>query len=94
MLAWMSTRPRTTVRHYTETEPPRVLEGCRLTDVRSDLPSDAGGGIRQTGKHAAKLADVLRAQMEIDPLLLGRGPPLDPSGCSASTIPATRPVYR
>lgn len=51
----------------------------RLIELLSDLPADAGGGISGADKHAAKMADALRAQMEIDPLLRAQGPALDPA---------------
>lgn len=45
----------------------------------SDLPADADGGIGDAPKHAAKMADALRSQMQIDPLLGGNGEALDPA---------------
>jgi len=56
----------------------------------SDLPTDADGGISDAPKHAAKMADALRSQMQIDPLLGGSGEALDPAVLLGLDGPASR----
>ena len=45
----------------------------------SDLPPDADGGISDAARQAAKMADALRSQMQLDPLLGQGGEALDPA---------------
>jgi len=51
----------------------------KFVDLLADLPPDAGGGITDAEKHATKMADALRAQFQIDPLLKQEGAVLDPA---------------
>ena len=44
-----------------------------------DLPADADGGISGAPKQASKMADALRSQMQMDPLLGQSGKALDPA---------------
>ena len=56
--------------------------GGRLEDfiaLLGDLPADASGDISDAPRHASKMADALRSQMQIDPLLGGSGEALDPA---------------
>lgn len=53
-------------------------------ELLSDLPKNAGGQITKAGKLAQEMANSLRAQIQIDPLLKHTGTALDPSllfGC-------------
>lgn len=47
-------------------------------ELLSDLPLDASGGISQADKLSREMADNLRAQLQIDPLLKQGSPLLDP----------------
>lgn len=56
--------------------------GGTLSDfinLLSDLPEEAGAGIGEAGKHAAEMADLLRAEREKNPLLRQNGQELDPA---------------
>lgn len=50
-----------------------------FADWLGDLPPDAQGGISNGDKLGRQMADALRAQMQIDPMLRGGGAPLDPA---------------
>jgi hypothetical protein len=50
-----------------------------FVELLSDLPDDAGGGVSDAARHAAKMADALRSQMQLDPLLGPGGEALDPA---------------
>jgi hypothetical protein len=45
----------------------------------SDLPEEAAGGFEKAQKHAREMADALREQQQINPLLRSEGEPLDPA---------------
>jgi hypothetical protein len=47
--------------------------------VLTELPSDADGGYDKAEKHARKMADELRAALQMNPLLRTEGTPLDPA---------------
>lgn len=51
----------------------------RLIGLLTDLPMEAGGGISKAEKLGGAIADQLRAAVQTDPLLRGKGAPLDPS---------------
>ncbi len=50
-----------------------------LAELLADLPADCDAGITDARKLATKMADSLRATMQVDPLLGGAGTPLDPA---------------
>ena len=51
----------------------------RLVNLLSELPIEASGGISNAERLGLAMADQLRAAMQTDPLLRGKGEPLDPS---------------
>jgi hypothetical protein len=49
-----------------------------LIDILSDLPEEASGGFDNAARSARTMADALREQLQINPLLRTEGPALDP----------------
>ena len=50
-----------------------------LIDLLSDLPHEASGDITNAEKLALEISDILKAQIQVDPLLKQTGIPLDPA---------------
>jgi uncharacterized protein DUF87 len=64
----------------------RGLSGLdSFIEVLTDLPPDAAGGYDKADKHARAMADALRAERQINPLLRTGGTPLDPAALFGDT---------
>lgn len=50
-----------------------------LVELLSDLPTGADANINDARKYASKMADALRSQLQIDPMLASGGDALDPA---------------
>lgn len=51
----------------------------RFIEVLTELPPEAAGGYDRAEKHARAMADSLRAEVQMNPLLRTAGTPLDPA---------------
>jgi Cdc6-like AAA superfamily ATPase len=61
-----------------------------LVELLSDLPPEAGGNITNSQKIGVDIADILNAQIQIDPMLNQQGVPLDPAILLGLDEPKTR----
>lgn len=61
-----------------------------LLNLLTELPPDASGGFDKAGKIAREMADALREQLRINPLLRVEGAPLDPAILFGSANGRTR----